>query len=163
MIDGPVTLENLGAVTLNGSASVITGAGNPTDVLINDGNAISGTGTIEDLVLNNNSGTIEALGGTLTIDTGNTVINDDIFVANLATLDIMDAVGGIGSGTIGTDAILVFQSSVSATQTVVFTDSSGALRTCDAADFHASIDGLVPGDSIDLMNVAPLHHCLGDN
>ena len=56
---------------------------------------------------------------------------------------------------IGANAILEFQSSVSATQTVNITAATSTLALSDPIDFHASITGLVIGATIDLANIAP--------
>ena len=76
---GTLTLGGAGAVQINGGfikASSATG-----QTLKNNGNMISGFGQIgdgstdSDLTLNNNAGTIEALDGTLTLFTKNTITN----------------------------------------------------------------------------------------
>ena len=75
VIDGTVTLDGSGAVVLDSSGSALVGAANTGDTLVNAGNVISGTGTIEGLVIENQSGTIEAInGGTLTLD-GDAIAN----------------------------------------------------------------------------------------
>src|SRR4029077_11270798 len=56
-----------GAVTLSANTAKIT-AVTDTDVLDNDGNTITGFGSITHLTLQND-GTIEALGGTLIVNT----------------------------------------------------------------------------------------------
>ena len=99
-IEGPVTLSSFGEIALEGSASVITGAGDPSDELINSGNTISGSGTIEDLTLDNQSGgVIDATGGTLIIDTGHTVTNAGTLEATSGgTLQIEDSVSNAAGG-----------------------------------------------------------------
>src|SRR5207302_1807672 len=62
-----------GAVKLSDTTSLIT-AVTATDVLDNDGNLISGLGSITHLTLQND-GTIEASGGTLVLNTGNQIQN----------------------------------------------------------------------------------------
>ena len=70
VIDGTVTLDGTGAVILEGTASVITGAANVADTLVNAENIISGTGTIENFVIENQSGgAIEAVSGETLIST----------------------------------------------------------------------------------------------
>jgi probable HAF family extracellular repeat protein len=147
--------DGAGAVLLNGATVQGTNTG---ETLENNGNAISGSGQIGDgsgnLALENLSGTITAQDGTLTILAS--VENDGTMAAaNGAILNLASAVDGTGSAMVGADAILEFQSSVSATQMVTFTDSTAVLKLGDATGFSANIDGLVLGDSIDLMNVAP--------
>ena len=73
VIDGTVTLDGSGAITLEDSGAVVIGATSATGTLIgtliNDGNTISGSGTIEDLTLENDGGAIKSNGGgTLTLD-----------------------------------------------------------------------------------------------
>ena len=92
-------LQGSGTLALNGNTIVmntVTG-----DTLDNDGNTISGTGQIgtgnggaDPLIINNNSGTIEALGGTLQISNGAAFTNSGLLeAANLATLKL--TIGGI--------------------------------------------------------------------
>src|SRR6202012_5228531 len=95
-------LNDGGTVTIN--AATISAAA-PGQTLENNGNTISGIGQIGDgidgnLMLDNNAGTIEAIGGTLMIDTGNAVTNADTFLAYGGKLDIADAVTGSGSAII---------------------------------------------------------------
>ena len=129
-------LEGAGAVLLNGATIAATAAG---ETFENNGNAITGAGQIGDgsssnLTLDNNSGTIEALGGTLTVHTGNTITNASTLEAGTnATLQIDDAVAGAGSTTIGIGAIVEFESSVSAAQTINFVELDRCTqdRRCD--------------------------------
>jgi probable HAF family extracellular repeat protein len=96
IIDGPVTLSGSGSIILEGSASVITGAGNPTDALTNAGNIISGSGTIEDLSITNQSDgildftgpimldSVSITGGQVTIESGVTATSDNVTLDNVA-------------------------------------------------------------------------------
>ena len=92
---GHLTLNDGGTVTLASGTIKSDVSGNQ---LNNDGNAISGSGQIGDgtdtnLTLNNNSGSVEASGGTLTLDTRNTVVNAaSLEAASGGTLVIDDAV-----------------------------------------------------------------------
>ena len=153
-IHGPVTLTGGGTVTLDGSSDqIIAATGGGT---LDNYDTISGVGTIGDndgtLTLNNElGGTIEASGGTLTIETGATFTNSGtIETASGATLVIDDAVAGTGSGTIGNHGIMDFESSVASGQTITFTDGTGTLRLADPAAFSGSITGYGSGDTIDL-------------
>ena len=102
MVSGPVTLQGAGAIMLNGDPSIITGTGDPTDALINAGNTISGSGTIEDLTLTNQSGGVidaNVADATLTINTAsNTVTNAATFEATnggeLSVQSLVDDTGG---------------------------------------------------------------------
>ena len=104
-ISGTVTLTGGGAVTLDSGSEIVAASGGGT---LDNYDTISGVGTIGHsgdgaLTLTNEfGGTIEAIGGTLTIDTGATFTNSStIETASGATLVIDDAVAGTGSGTIG--------------------------------------------------------------
>src|SRR5262249_17994410 len=110
------TLTGGGQVILSGIGAMIVGSGSNT-TLTNFNNTISGIGQIGmggdgNLTLNNQAaGTIDAniAGGTLTIDTGNTIINSGVLEAsNGGTLQVHDAVTGgsalIAGGTIAFDA-----------------------------------------------------------
>ena len=81
-----LALDDAGTVALNGATIEAATSG---ATLENEGNTISGAGQIGDdtdnnLTLDNNAGTIEATGGTLTLATGNTITN-----AAGATLEAM--------------------------------------------------------------------------
>ena len=96
MVSGPVTIDGEGEVLLSGNASVITGAGTPTDALVNDGNTISGSGTIEDLAITNQSGgaldlngpstldNVTISGGQITVGSGATAVLDNVVFDNVA-------------------------------------------------------------------------------
>ena len=101
---GPFTLEldGAGTVSINGSTVSSLTAG---DTLQNNGNTIEGYGQIGDgsgnLALDNNSGTIEAnVGGqTLTLDTGDSIVNKGTLEAtDGGTLHIEYAVTNSGAG-----------------------------------------------------------------
>jgi len=86
LIDGAVTLSGAGKVVLSKYAAN-TIAGDPANggALTNDGNTISGAGTIggKNLTLNNQAGTIDANSSNpLTIDTGNPVTNTGLMEAS---------------------------------------------------------------------------------
>ncbi len=107
VIDGTVTLDGAGTVTLDGTRDDITGAtGGGT--LDNVGNAIAGTGQIGSgdghlSLVNEAPGTIDAniAGGTLTLATGTAITNDGTLEAtNGGTLLIDDPVSGGGSAII---------------------------------------------------------------
>ena len=96
VVSGPVTIDGEGEVLLSGNASVITGAGTPTDALVNDGNTISGSGTIEDLAITNQSGgaldlngpstldNVTISGGQITVGSGATAVLDNVVFDNVA-------------------------------------------------------------------------------
>ena len=96
VVSGPVTIDGEGEVLLSGNASVITGAGTPTDALVNDGNTISGSGTIEDLAITNQSGgaldlngpstldNVTISGGQITVGSGATAVLDNVVLDNVA-------------------------------------------------------------------------------
>ena len=93
----------------------------------------TGSSFITDATITN-TGTIEAASGTLIVDS---------------------PITGTGSAMIGANAILEFQSSVPATQTIAYSGSPGTLALSDPTGFHASITGLVYFDIIDLTDIAP--------
>src|SRR5207247_1642233 len=69
-------LTGAGAVTPSATTSLIT-ALDKADILDNDGNQITGIGSITNLTLQNeNGGLIEAVGGTLILNTDNTIENE---------------------------------------------------------------------------------------
>jgi hypothetical protein len=94
-------LQGSGTLALNGNTIVmntVTG-----DILDNDGNTISGTGQIgtgnggaDPLIINNNSGTIEALGGTLQISNGASFTNSGLLEA-AAGATLKFTIGGISN------------------------------------------------------------------
>ncbi len=174
LISGPVTLSGSGTISLEG-ASIFTGAGDPSDELINAGNTISGSGTIEDLTLDNQSGgVIDATGGMLTIDTGNTVTNAGLFEATSGgILQIDDTIANSGSiladggkvdivGSVTANASLdgsamieaggTLEIGLSDAQPVNYSGTGGTLVLDNPADFSGQIEGLALGNIIDLKN-----------
>src|SRR5262249_1252179 len=95
-IDATGTLQlDVGTLELTGTGAVkLTGgsikAGTAADILDNDGNQITGFGSITSLTLWND-GTTEALGGTLIRNTGNQVPTG---ADALATIGILEASSG---------------------------------------------------------------------
>ena len=91
-----LSLSGGGLVTL--TAGAITGAAG-TETFDNLDNLIQGTGTISNLLLLDNSGTIEATGGLLTLNTGHQIDNDGTGVLEAssgATLEIDDSLNNDG-------------------------------------------------------------------
>src|SRR6202044_2968185 len=99
VIDGAVTLAGPGTVALDAAGSVLIGAANTSATLVNAGNAVAGAGTIEQLVLENESG------GTVEANSGGTLTLDNIAVANAGTL------AATGSGSILSDFVGILVSS----------------------------------------------------
>ena len=101
------TLELTGSGQLDIQGGLITGqvSGN---VLDNDGNQITGFGQITNLTLQNeNGGLVEALGGTLVLNTTNTILNDSggtLEASSTGTLEIHDSVTNTGTGQLKTNA-----------------------------------------------------------
>ncbi len=158
-----MTLAN-GLITENADNPLLVGSGAILSLdLDNIDNTIEGGGTIglgdgHFKLLNQAKGTINAnvSGETLTIDTGNTVINKGTLEATGGgALIVDDAVKGSGSDTVSHGGILDFQSTVSADQTVTFSGRAGTIALSDPAGFHGLITGLVKGDTIDLTKIAP--------
>ncbi len=174
-----------GEILLNGpiANNLIMGVAGTDAKLVNAQDTIIGSGEIGQgdgnlTLVNGVDGTIDAnvAGQQLVIDTGNAVTNggaleatnggilviDDavtntgtMVATNGGTLDVHSSVGGTGSALTGDGGILEFRASVAATQTIMFADATGKLALADPADFHASVTGLVAGDTIDLTNIAP--------
>ena len=152
-------LDGTGTLTLAGGT--VEGP-NSGEMLYNAGNTIAGTGTIGDgsghLALDNASGTIEAIAGTLIIDTGTTITNfGTLEAATGATLQILDPVTGTGGSVIGAGAILELAGSDSGT--VTFASTTGALILDHPSTFSGELvgftgDGTLAGsDQIDLRGV----------
>jgi hypothetical protein len=115
--DGMLTVGPSGTIDANVSGETLT---------INTGNTIG------------NAGTLEATSGAiLRID--DNVDNSGALKADGGTLILSGALTGTGAVSIGHDGILEFGSSVVATQTVSFSDTTGTLKLDDAADFHGVI------------------------
>ena len=155
--DGTVTLASGGAIVGNGSP------GTP-DTLENVDNTITGAGTIGDAgngelaLVNDVNGTIVANGGTLTLDTGNTIVNAGLLEATGGgTLDVTDNIKGAGNIEIGNGATVELGGT--ATNTVTFEGSTGTLQIdSSGTSSHYSIFGggaLLPaGDEIYLPNIS---------
>jgi hypothetical protein len=155
-----LTLLGTGTVTLVGGAIVGSAS---AETLHNDGNTILGTGAIGDgsghLALDNVSGTIEASGGTLILDTGATITNAGTLEAAAgATLQINDPVSGTGgTATIGVGATL--EIAASDPENVAFNSTTGKLILDHASTFGGQIVGftgdgtLANSDQIDLRGI----------
>ena len=156
-IQGTVTLDGGGTVTLDGpSDQIIAASGGGT---LNNYETISGNGGIGHagdgtLALHNESGgVIEATGGTLTIDTGTTFINDGTIEANSGgTLVIDDVVTGTGSATLNGGTLEIGARATDA-QSVTFGAAGGKIQIDTGGSFSGSIAGLVAGDQIDLSTI----------
>ncbi|MGB7076596.1 MAG: hypothetical protein WBD53_05355 [Xanthobacteraceae bacterium] len=155
------TLAESGTVTLVGGTistrlNAITGV---EETFTNTGNTISGYGQIGDgtddhFALTNSSGTIEALGGTLTIDTLNTVTNAGTLEAGAGgTLIVVDNVSGTGSVTLTGGGIADFQAGLA--QNVTFT-GDGTLELANPATFSGTISGITKGDANQVIDLGDL-------
>ena len=155
--DGTVTLASGNAIVGNGSPGA-------PDTLENVNNTIAGAGTIGDAsdgdlaLINDVNGTISASGGTLTLDTGNTIVNAGLLAAiGGSTLDVTDNIKGAGSIEIGKGATVELGGTV--TNTIAFEGSAGMLQIDSfGTSSHYSIFGggvLLPaGDEIYLPNIS---------
>ena len=94
-----------------------------TNVLDNDGNQITGFGQITNLTLQNETnGLIEALGGTLVLNTTQTILNESggtLEASSTGTLEIHDSVTNTGTGQLKTNAGLIDFKGGSSTTIVV--------------------------------------------
>ncbi|WFU66865.1 MULTISPECIES: hypothetical protein [Bradyrhizobium] len=113
------------------------------------GNTVSGAGTIgggNGMVALNNAGALDATGGTLTLDSGNTIINSGLLeTSSTGTLVIDDAVSNSGSGhAVVAGGTLEFAASSNVDVTFdngVTGTAYGLLMLADAADFSGQISG----------------------
>ena len=104
-IKGTVQLLDGGQIEMVGPAiqNMILGVAGSGATLVNVNNTIVGSGTIGQgdralTLVNDSGGTIEALNGTLTIDTGNTFSNSGLVeVAAGGTLQVQDNINNSGS------------------------------------------------------------------
>ena len=157
---GTLTLDKLGMVTLAGGAITAAAAG---QTLENSGNTIEGFGTIGDagngdLTLHNDAlGIIDAT-GTLTLDTGNPIVNSGLLEAtDGGKLDIVDSVKGAGNIQIGNGSTVELGGT--ATNTVTFEGSTGTLQIDSTGGTSAySVYGggaeIQPGNTIYLQNIS---------
>ncbi|HVO94115.1 MAG TPA: hypothetical protein VMT22_14790, partial [Terriglobales bacterium] len=166
-----VTLEGGGQLTLSDSHENVIFGTAAGAMLTNVDNTISGAGQIGigdgNLTLVNEAhGTIDAnyADGTLTLDTGNAIVNDGILEAtNGGTLQIDDPVSG-GGGAIIAGGTLVFDAQ--SNMNVTFDNGSGTpaygeLVLGVASDFSGQIFGFTGtapdtahSDAIDLKDIA---------
>ena len=158
---GTVSMQG-GQITENAANSSVTASG-AVLALDNIDNTISGSGeigsgTVEyhgnaigSLALTNGPhATIDARGGTLTIDTGHTIINTGLLEATTGgTLVVDDAVTGTGSEAISDGGVLEFLSRVDRTQTVTF-KGAGTLYLAQPDSFKGEIAGISASDTMDL-------------
>jgi hypothetical protein len=167
IVGAGATLEGGGQIVLSGDSAIV-GSGSST-ILTNVDNTISGIGQIGmDIgnlsLVNEAAGIINAdiANGVLTIDTGNTIINNGMLEAsNGGTLHVQDAVIGgaavIAGGTMEFDAAssvaVSFDNGAAGT-------NYGALILIEPAQFSGSISGftgIAPNtahsDAIDLIGI----------
>ncbi len=160
-----LTLFGHGTVAL-ASGGAIVGNGTPStpDTLENVDNTITGTGTIGDAgngelaLINDVSGTIAAFGATLTLDTGNAIVNSGLLEATgSGTLNITDSIKGAGNIEIGNAATVELGGIV--TNMITFEGGTGLLQIDSfGTSSHYSLFGggaLLPaGDEIYLPNIS---------
>ncbi|MFZ0422007.1 MAG: hypothetical protein WAL80_03930 [Xanthobacteraceae bacterium] len=133
---GKLTLNDGGTVTLAGGTIDSDVSGNQ---LKNSGNAISGFGQIGDgtdnnLTLNNASGTVEASGGILTLDTRNTILNaGTLEAASGATLQVDDVTIN-NTGNIQVDGTLKFAAQTTLTGGGTLTLAGGSISGSASGD-----------------------------
>ena len=135
-----LTLNDTGTVTLAGGT--IEGFGRWRDAGQCRQHHPPGISTIRRrqpvMALDNASGTIEASGGTLILDTGTNITNDGTLeAATGATLQIDDPITGTGSATIRTGATLELAAADSGA--VIFNSSTGTLRLDHSSTFSGQI------------------------
>jgi hypothetical protein len=187
IIDGAVTLDGGGTVTLDRSGdNIVSAAGEDScNVLINYDD-ISGAGQIGDYysdltLINKSSGVIDATGGTLTIDTGDTVTNHGLLEAtnggilqiddsvcnsggtvdaNGGTVDIAGAISG-GSATIEGGGTLEYGG---CSNVATAFDGSGTLvldGISSTPHFTGTLSDFGNGDVIDLTNIQDISGASG--
>ena len=159
-IGAAVTLYGSGTLTLENSNDVVTGASGGGE-LFNYG-TIAGAGSIDNssgngLTLTNEAGGVvdaNVSGETLTLNTGNQIINDGLLEAGSGgTLNVQDAVIGSGNVTIASGGAVEFQSFFS--EDVTFS-GAGTLVLSHPGSFDPSqgtggtISGFGTGDTLDL-------------
>jgi FecR protein len=176
IVDGTVTLNGHGAVMLDGCGDAIVGGGCEA-ALDNVNNAISGFGEIGSCyssleLVNESKGIVDAdiACTTLTIDTGQTVVNgglleatnfgvlhivDDVcnsgtLEANGGTLSVCGDVGGCGSVLIGGGGLADFIGAFD--QDVTFA-GAGTLEL-HVLPYCGTVTGFAAGDAIDLASLA---------
>ena len=174
---GTATLDNYGTINggltlagaaftlaLNQSGTVSLAAQfllalNPGETIVNNGNAIEGYGQIGDggdnnLTLNNAAGIVDAnvSNQTLVVNTKNIVTNGGVLEANGGTLLVFDAVAGSGSAIIEGSGTLELGGADA--QAVTFYSAGGTLKLDNPTPttFTGHINGLIVGDTIDLIN-----------
>jgi VCBS repeat-containing protein len=165
-----ITLEGSGHLALSNSQANVVFGTTSASTLTNVDNTISGVGQIGIgdgtlTLVNEAHGTIEAniSGGTLTLDTGHTIINDGILEAtNGGTLQVGDAVSGGSAIIAGGTLIFNAQSDVNVTfDNGTGTPAYGELVVEHASEFAGQISGFTGtapdtahSDAIDLKDIA---------
>ena len=123
-------LTGAGAVQLAAADSLITGI-LATNVFDNDGNQITGIGSITNLTLEN-AGLIEALGGTLILNTTKPIANEaggTLEASSLSTLEIHDNVNNASTGLIKTNGgIIDFKGGGSTTIVVANANTTNGIQ-----------------------------------
>ena len=165
-----VTLEGGGQIVMSdGSGNEIVGSSSSA-ILTNADNTISGVGQIGTgdgnlSLINETAGIINAdvAGGTLTLDTGNTIVNFGVLEAsNGGTLQVLDAVTGDGSAVIAGGTM---EFDAAAKIAVTFNNGAGGTNygllilidpshfTGDISGFAGTAGDLAHSDGIDVIGI----------
>ncbi len=156
-ISGSVTLNGGGEVKLLLNSNILGLVSGATLTNIND--TIVGAGTVGNSQLGiANEGTIEALSGTLTVNTGSRPIaNSGILASSAGHLVVVSMVGGTGTEQLSLGGSMEFDTAVSSGQTVNFADIGDTLKLDAAQSFTGKLAGLAAAssasfDAVDLAN-----------
>ena len=169
IIGDGATLEGGGQVIMSDSSGNEIVGTNPTTILTNVDNTISGVGQIgigdgNLALVNEAAGTINAnvAGGVLTLDTGNTIINYGVLeTSNGGALHVHDAVTGgsavIAGGTMEFDAAssvaVTFDNGAGGTSYGVLVLIDPSHFTGDISNFVGSAADLAHSDGIDVVGI----------
>ena len=173
LMEGPLTLTGHGQILLSESIDNFIQAEGQT--LTNDGNNISGSGMIDDLVLHNEAGGIIAANGTapLIINTGTTpILNDGTLEAgfdsvlaldsNVSNSGVLKAVDGTitaggtvtgGSADIVGDGEIEFTGATSTSVSFAQATAGAELVLVDAVQYIGTITDFAAGEFIDLADI----------
>ena len=143
-----VVVDRAAAWTLNGASSLVTGQTLRNQGRVTLAGDLSGTGTIL------NAGSLQAIAGQSVTITAQSLLNErEIISGASGRLTLNGPVTGFGDIEVAADSTVSLGGAVGTGQVLDFNGSAGTAVLAQPKTFGATIDGFLPGDTIDLLGI----------